>query len=358
MALEVAPEQLAVCCRCATRYPTLQKGFYSTYAASWKGLGRIPICKHCITDMYNSYLSQCGQVEQAVRQMCRKLDLYWSDNVFKRAAAKGTVRTIMPEYIKVLNTPTYQGRSYDDTLREEGLLWVFDLTVEQSPEGSEGEDGVVEESSDENKKDEVVTLSIPIEVTKDIVDYWGSGFTKQTYQMLEQRKRYYEKRLPEDKKLDVGTEALLRQLCHLDIEMNRDRSEGKDVTKSVTAYNTILGSLNLKPEQQVKQERDKAMEETPFGVWINRWENERPVPEPDPDFEDKDGVIKYISTWFFGHLAKMVGVENAYSKQYEKEMSRVKLEHPDYDELDDEEIFNEVFSDNENEEEDIDDDSD
>ena len=68
-----------------------------------------------------------------------------------------------------------------------------------------------------------------------------------------------------------------------------------------------------------------------FGTLIQRWEEEEPIPEPDEKWRDADGIKKYISTWFFGHLAKMFKVENDWSAEYEKALEPYTAHPPSYD---------------------------
>lgn len=80
-----------------------------------------------------------------------------------------------------------------------------------------------------------------------------------------------------------------------------------------------------------------------FGALIKVWENERPIPEPDPEMRDVDGIVKYISIWFFGHLCKMLRINNSYSRLYEAEMAKLRVEKPEYADEDDEQLFDDMF---------------
>ena len=144
--------------------------------------------------------------------------------------------------------------------------------------------------------------------------------------------------------MGVGTQALLRQICILETQINKDLMAGKPVEKLVNSLNTLLGSANLKPDQIKKEEPiDSSIENMPLGVGIKKWEDTRPLPEVAPEFRDVDGIVKYITTWFYGHLGKMVGIKNFHSKLYEDEISRLRVEKPEYEEDDDESVFNDVF---------------
>ena len=325
MALEVTSDA-AICSKCGTKYSRRKGYFPVSYAVQHKGIGYIPVCKSCIDTMYNEYLAQCGNARDSVRQMCRKLDLYWSEKVYEMVARKNTTRSMMTQYIAKINTVTYAGKSYDDTLIEEESLWKFKPVVADSATSDD-------QSNNSNESQQEAT-----ETPQEIIDFWGSGYTDDMYTELEKRRKYWMSKYPEGYVLDVGAEAIIKQICSLELDIIRDRVAGKSVDKNVNALNNLLGSANLKPAQQ-KSEGDSNLEKTPFGVWIQKWETQEPIPEPDPELEDKDGLVKYMLTWVYGHLAKMLNIKNAHSKLYDKAIDDLRVEHPEYEDDEDDETF-------------------
>ena len=283
--------------------------------------------------MYNGYLSQCNSAKDAVRQMCRKLDLYWNERVFEVVERKSTTHTMMTSYISKINTITYSGKSYDDTLSEEGTLWNWNNNTQL-------EQPVIEEEEDIYENIPSKTEEIP----KDVIAFWGTGYTAEMYTDLEQRRSYWMSRFPQDYELDIGTEAIIRQICSLELDINRDRAAGRAVDKSVNALNTLLGSASLKPTQKKADEADASIDKTPLGVWAQRLEQKRPIKEVDPELQDVDGIVRYISIWYLGHLCKMLGIKNTYCKLYEEEIAKMRIEHPEYEDEDDETFINDIFS--------------
>lgn len=319
----------ATCTRCGTEYPHRKGYFPVSYAQLYKGIGYIPICRTCIEDMYSTYLSQCNSAKNAVRQMCRKLDLYWNENAFDTVARKSTTKSMMSQYISKINTVSLAGKSYDDTMLEDGTLWNFisDPVGGVLPVGAT--DGA---QTDEEQEPEISDA---------VKAFWGSGYSANMYQELEQRREYWMSRFPSDYDMDIGTEAIIRQICSLELDINRDRAAGRSVEKSVNALNTLLGSMNLKPVQKKQDEADLGLASTPLGVWLHRYENERPLPEIDNDLKDVNGIKKYVFTWM-GHLCKMLGLKNAYSDLYEDEIERLRVLRPEYDGDDDELVMSEL----------------
>ena len=328
MSIEVNASS-AICSKCGKSYGRRKGNFPVNYGLLYKGIGYVSVCKDCIDTMYNGYLSQCNNAKDAVRQMCRKLDLYWSDKVYEVVERKNTTSTMMTSYIAKINTVSYSGKSYDDTLAEEGSLWSWSSHPVVQEEPTYNDEGTQHDDPD---------------ISEDVIAFWGAGYKPEMYESLEQRRSYWMSRFPEDYELDIGTEAIIRQICSLELDINRDRAAGRAVDKSVNALNTLLGSASLKPTQKKADDTDSSIDKTPLGVWAQRLEYKRPIKEVDPELQDVDGIVRYISIWYLGHLCKMLGIKNTYCKLYEEEIAKMRVEHPEYEDEDDETLFNDIFS--------------
>ncbi len=313
MALEAKADRV-YCYRCGTAFNKSRGNFPASYALMHRGVGYIPICKKCVEKLYEGYLAQCNDPKLAVRQMCRKLDVFWSEGLFNSIVKKNTTKTLMSAYLTRLTINSYSGKSYDDTLAKEGTLWNFDTTTVKEEPKQNPED--VDNTDDDN--DEPVDESV--------IAFWGSGYSPSMYRELEKRRSYWMSKFPDSADLDIGTEAIIKQICALELDINRDRAAGRAVDKSINALNTLLGSANLKPTQK-RQEDVEALADTPMGVWLYRFENERPL----PDEYNESKILKYVFTWM-GHLCKMLGVKgNKYTKLYEDEIKKYTVDKPEYD---------------------------
>ena len=314
---------------CGTAYQR-RKGFFPvSYAVLHKGLGYLPICKNCAERLYDNYLSQCNDPKMALRQFCRKLDLYWDEKVYEYCTTKATTRSLLSTYLQRITGTAYAGKSYDTTLEKEGTLWSF---ADEEEEIVDNEEEQVEEETEN--------------VPKKYIRYWGSGYKAEMYKDLEQHKANWMASFADPSSIDVSTEAIIKQLCFLEVEMNTFRARGKSVDKLLTSYNTLLGSANLKPVQKKQEEDEIGLEKTPLGVWLYRYENKRPLPEIDEDCKDVNHLRKYVFTWM-GHLCKMLGLKNAYEQLYQDEIDRLRVEKPEYDGDDDEAFFMDVMMEDE-----------
>lgn len=316
----------SVCRKCGKAHSRLKGFFPTSYGFLYKGIGYLPYCKDCVDSMYESYLAVCDDPKKSVRQMCRKLDLYWSDIIFDYVERKNTSRTMMTAYITRSNNAQYAGKCYDDTLIEEGTLW----------DDPEYRPVVVQQMSREEIQGDA-------DVDPYIVDFWGADFAPDFLIKLD--KRYKEWTENEDD-LNPGSISLFKHICILEETIARDAAAGRSVDKNLNTLNTLLGSLNLKPVQKKDDATSGAVDNSPMGVWIRRFENERPIPEPDPELRDVDKIVHYIQVFFLGHLAKMLGKTTVYSKMYDSEIARLRVESPELSSEyeDDEDFFESRFA--------------
>ena len=340
----------AVCRMCGTGYGKMNGYFYKSQAQLYKGVGYLPYCKRCVDYLFENYVAKTGSTRDAVRQVCRKLDLYWDETIFNAVEKNTTARNAMSAYLSKVVTYKYSGRSYDDTLEKAGLLWDFvDAREAELKRLQEEKEQRIEAeiAALEAEKEEAERIKAEQEpVSEDIKLNWGSGLTDDMYRELEHRFQYWVDKLTSEG-VDVtkfGTQALLRQIVQAELDINKGRASGENVDKKVALYQGLLGDAMLKPSQ-AKDDSGNDLDKTPFGVWIRRWEDQRPVPEPDPELQDTDGIIKYLSIWFFGHLCKLFNIRNSYCKLYEDKIAELRVDRPEFDDEDDESFFNSIFND-------------
>lgn len=321
----IETNQKFYCCRCGIAY-SRQKGYFPvSHSPMYRGSGYVPICNECIEKMFEEYLKKFGDERAAMKRLCMKMDLYWNDSIYDMVEKTVATHSKVRSYIGKANLIRYIDKTYDDTIDDESrsVISVTNIPNVVLPE--------------QNKQGE-------IEIPQEVISFWGPGYTPEMYLELEQRREHWMSRLPEGTKMDIGTDVLIRNGCMLELDITRNRLDGKSVERSIKALNDVLGSLNVKPEQK-RDSADADAERTPMGVWIQRWEEQRPIPEPDPELQDHDGVVRYVTTWFLGHLCKMLGIRNGYCKLYEDAM-REKAEELSFEEdvEIDEDLFNDIFS--------------
>lgn len=297
------------CRKCGEAYGRLKGNFPASYSYLYRGTGYMPYCRPCVDDMYNSYLIACKDEKAAVRQMCRKLDIYWNEDVYNYASLRSSNRSMMTAYISRANSVSYAGKSYDDTLIEEGRLWDVSQTNNNKINADVSEE-----------------LQNVSEVDPRIIDFWGSDYSPEFLLKLDKR---YKGWTAGQEDLEPAAISLFKHICILEETIAIDSAAGRPFDKNLNTLNGLLGSLNMKPVQKKDDGGVGNVDSSPMGVWIRRFENERPIPEPDPELRDVDKIVRYIQVFFLGHLAKMLGKTTVYSKMYEEEIARLRVENPE-----------------------------
>ncbi len=113
-------------------------------------------------------------------------------------------------------------------------------------------------------------------------------------------------------------------------ELNCEKADATGDTKKIKEANdnlqNLMGSAQIKPNQT----NDNTLAETnTFGTLIQKWEEEEPIPEPSPEWQDVDGIGKYFRVWVLGTLLKMFNLPNPYQDEFDKEMERYTAHKPE-----------------------------
>ena len=226
-----------------------------------------------------------------------KFDIYWHPDIYGMISKANTSTSRVRSYISKTNLIKYVGKTYDDTLDEEARL----VPIGYSP------------AADEDAENQAISFSDIPAPTAETVDFWGPGYTPEVYFDLD--RRYKNWTSGKEEMLDESSAALYKQVCLCELNIARNMAAGKPIEAAQKSMSELLGSLNVKPVQKKQDEiLNESFDNLPFGVGIKMCENMRPIPKPDLRFDDVDGIARYISIWFLGHLCKMLGIRNTYRR--------------------------------------------
>ncbi|MGM7720504.1 hypothetical protein [Metabacillus sp. Hm71] len=284
-----------VCLKCTKEKSKTE--FYQSYS-EWHGDGKIPYCKTCLKEKLNE------ENETTIKEILRVIDRPYKKDAWQTALSND--KETLGIYLKDLAL-NYKYENYDNS----------DFHKDNNV-GS-----TLSEFSNEEQN-----------ISQEDIDYmmkfWGRGFNLNDYIWLQNEFEDFINRYECDSK---GMELLIKQICLTELDIEKRRENGEKVDQQLKTLQDLLGSSNLKPVQETGA---NAVEQESFGTLIKKFENEKPVPEPDEKWKDVDGIGKYIKVWFLGHLARMVGLENPYQKEYDEEVKKYKIELDGIDEEDDE----------------------
>lgn len=303
--------KLVFCHRCNEHLSS--DTFYSdkNYAS-----GYFPICKKCLLAMVEQRTKKSdepNETKESVMNVLMKMDLPYIDSFYEncvKGAEDGMKeknrKSPFSTYITALKSlPNWRGLVWKDS----------ELPTDSS------------EVINTNKKPR-----------REIVKLFGAGFSNEDYLFLQDQLDEWKSRSQVDSK---SQETYVVRICFKLLDIWKAQRQGKDTDKLDRSLNELMAAANLQPRQNVG---NASTDNLTWGQLIEKWEQEEPITEPIDEFKDCDNIIRYIDVFFKGHLAKMMGLKNGYSHQYEDYMKKYTVSKPEYSEEEGSEaIFDALF---------------
>lgn len=283
-------------------------------------LGIIPTCKSClykIATNYDEKTKKTKETKESIMKALKMADLPFIESVYEGASqsvdneSNGSVhKTVWTAMITMLlSLPQCKGKGWTDS------------------------DHMLDEDDDER-----VTLNTNRKPKASTIKRFGDGLTNADYIFLEDEFQdwcsRYECRLK-------AQEEIFERLAMKKLEIRKATLAGEKTDNLDKSFQDLLGSSGLKP---VQSSADGLTDAQTFGTLIQKWENERPIPECDPELADVDKIGTYLDVFYRGHMAKMLGLKNNLSHIYERFMAKYTVNQPRYDEDEDSEVlFDQIF---------------
>lgn len=275
---------------------TKQTGyFFKTKDANYiKNNGYITICKSCLQKMFEQYIKFYDSIPKAIRHICIMFGYYYSENGVRDLEA--SLAPKIGDYIKSINNIK---KTYLDTILEE-----HDKKTQQGAINA-----LKEEEADKIKVDQ--------EIDDEVKFFFGDGFTYNDYEFLVADFNEWKKRIGEN--LTKSEEGLLRNIVFNELDMMKARQNGESTKDLEATYLNNLKAGGWSPNQNTEDTTGLDC----FGQWINRIEDNDPIPDPDPEWEDVDGIKDYIEAFQLVPLAKSIGLKGFDdSKAYDRLMDK------------------------------------
>lgn len=307
------------CFYCGKEY--VDTNYHKSNSEFYINIGKIPYCKQCIEKFYQYYYEKytnegCLTPERkAVKRLCMVFDIYYTDSVFNSAMKKIKESNMnispMGQYMKTIQLSQYKGKTYENT------IWQ---------EEQEGFANSFADMSDSRKADEKT------------IKFFGSGFTDEDYEYLQTE---YDDWVTRHECQTKAQEEVFKRICFKQLEILKATRRGEDTKNLDDTFQKLLDTAKLQPKQNSGETVSDAQT---FGTLIDKWENERPLPEIDEELRDVDKIGLYLDVFFKGHLAKMMGLKNGFSRLYSKYMKQYTVERPEYESDEDSEaLFDAIF---------------
>ena len=281
---------------------------------------RFPICKRCIQKMVEQRKTDkepANETKESVMKVLQMLDLPYLDDIYEKCvkgAAEGIKernrRSPFSSYIVIiLSLHQYINKHWCDS--------------EFPPDYLDKDQEEINENS---------------RTLKQAKKRFGDGYSNNDLMFLETEYQDWIKRYACENK---AQEILFKRICFKELEIEKAQRSGKDTKELDKTLQDLMGSMSLKPNQN---NSNALTEAKTFGQLIQKWESEKPIPDPDEDFKDVNKIGLYIDVFFKGHLSRMMGLKNAFSHTYEKFINKYKVDKPQYDEDSDSEVlFDQIF---------------
>lgn len=322
----IAKPTRLTCSRCGRQIDIID--LYKTTSPFYDTYKKIPFCKDCLDDLYQEYYDKYSKQgynmpeRKAVERICMALDIYFKESLFQTAMSqyeKTPETPLIMLYIRTARVGRNYQRTYDDTIKDR-----FEVSKEEKE---------IKSIYDEDDEDFDIRV-------KEGQKIFGQGYERSDYIFL------YDQYSDWTARHECGTksqEELFKNICLTQLSLNKAQKTNNvsEIKQLNDAYIKLLDSAKLQPKQNAG---DTTADNQTLGTLIDKWENTRPIPEVDEELKDVDKIGKYISVFFFGHLCKMIGVDNDYAHEYEEYMKTYTVEKPEYTEDDaDEAIYRAMF---------------
>ena len=256
--------------------------------------GYLPWCNECREKMFEFYVKKYNDEDEAIDRLAMMFDTYVNDKLLDASEHSVASALKINTYMGRLNIRQYADKSYDDVI-------------------------------DQKKKDALAAGDTKgTKVTQKMIRFWGDGFDERDYLFLED---HYQNWITRQECKTVSQETLFKQIAKAELNSEKAYATGdtKKIKEATDNLLNLMTSANVKPNQT----NDNALAESnTFGTLIQKWEEEEPIPEPAPEWQDVDGIGKYFRVWVLGTLLKMFNLPNPYQEEFDKEMERYTAHKP------------------------------
>ena len=313
--IEPPERNIFYCCCCGKKYIKQKGNFSFSQSPLYKGNNSyLPICNHCIENLVEQYTEILGTQDEAIKRVCMHWDIYYNESLLQSSRKTSADRSRIKNYIRQCNLTQNAGFTYDSYIKQE---------LEKGIE-------TIQDFEDLKNRD------TDVKIKEKVIKFWGLGYTPDEYKYLQDQ---YDDWTARHECKSKAQETLFQNICLAQLSIRKAQTNGGKVKEAMDAFQSLLGSANLKPVQT----NDNALADNmTMGVLLKKYEETEPLPEISDDLKDVDNIGRYISVFFLGHLCKMMGIKNKFARMYEEEMAKYTVQKPEY-EGDEEATFDAVF---------------
>lgn len=281
---------------------------------------KFPVCKKCLVKMVEQRKKDTdppNETKESVQEVLRFMNKVYDDNYYESCIqsvqsklGEHTWVSVFAFYMTgIQSLPQFRGKTWKDS--------VF------------GNEYLGESAEEINENSQLV---------KRAKKRFGKEYSTLDLWFLETQYEDWTSRYECNTK---AQEEIFERLAWKKLEIKNATKAGQSTEKLDRTYQDLLSTANITPKQTGM---DAFADAQTLGTLIQKWEEEDPIPEVDPELKDVDKIGLYIDAFYRGHTSKMLGIKNAFSNLYDKVMSKYTVKPPEYEEDDDsEDMFNKIF---------------
>lgn len=257
--------------------------FYSATNLELFRNGKMPICKHCLKE----YVYVDGEINiNKLKKVLMICDYPFFQIEFK-SAIEDKKETLGTYFKNIQLNHKYATWSAGDRENLSNLSVSGDTLVE-----------------------------VDFQVTAEIVKFWGSGYTTDEYMFLQEYYhdliRIYDHSLP----TQINN---YKNMAKTQLQANKCLSSNDigGYDKSIKILSMLSGDSNIKPVQESSSDR---VQKGGYDAFIKHIEDDEPIFDWEKDLGHKDVIKNLLNIFFFGHLAKVLNIQNPFADEYDEEM--------------------------------------
>ena len=242
-------------CTCCGKELQL-KEFYKSASTMYDG--KLPICKNCLADRYNTLLTTYeGSSIDAFKHLMMNLDEYFDQELYDTCVMKYGINFI-GEYMRLVNG-TKERRDKTSLNNNLSTSETRDVALD---------DGTV--------------------VSEDLILRWGRNRKKDDYLLLEKRYKQKLEDYPSDKPAE---KAIIRSMCLLELDIEDARvKDKKSVPQLEKALADKFKQLGINPSDNSMYDEQSILM---FGTMMETFENEKPIMDKQDLYKDVDEMNYY-----------------------------------------------------------------
>lgn len=261
-----------VCTSCGNE-KSLVRDFYSSSSSLYKTIRRLPMCKTCIDELYNSLVEKLKDDKLAAKRLFVMVDVYYDEDLYNSCIEKSIKEDInwLGEYMRLKANAKYKDKSSLNNIGQYEIVENIEIKDEEDMENNKNKSS--------NK------------VSNKMIKKWGSGFEYDDYIFLEERYKDMQNAYG-DKNVSSNWDYQEIALNYLQIKKLREKGDEKSINaaaKLMSENSKLMKDCEMKAIQQKSSDTDY------YSNLIERIEYTRPILEPSDFFKDVDRCEYYYN---------------------------------------------------------------